>query len=112
MVKQRLKTAVKDREPLPNFEMIAEAMGWYPVTELSKQTSRLGELEKPCRSFLECARILDTTVAKVRISLDMAMTQAKTGRTVRHIPRGRPSKDLALTEAAMNWIKHRETLVT
>ena len=28
------------------------------------------------------------------------------------MPIGRPAKDLALTEDALNWIKHRETLVT
>lgn len=106
MVKQRNK-AVNGREPPPHFDLIAEAMGWYPVTELSKQTSNLGLLEKSCRTFEECARFLGTTAAKVRISLDMAMTQAKTGRPVRQAPIGRPAKDLALTEAALNWLKHR-----
>ena len=112
MGKQKPKTAIKDREPPPHFDLIAEAMGWYQITELSRQTSRLGELEKPCRTFAECARLLDTSVAKIRLTLDMTMTQAMTGRTVKQRPIGRPAIDKALTEDALNWIKHKGTLVT
>jgi hypothetical protein len=103
------RKAGNKNDNMPNFTDIAEAMGWEQVSRFGLQT-KLRNLEAPCRNFSQCARLLGCTLYKVRLALDMAMTQAKTGKVCIKRGMGRPPNNPVLTETAADWMISDSTL--